>query len=391
MFLNINIPEIIIADSIGLLILFICAFGSMYREKRKNIEGIVFITLIVSLSCSCVFEALVSIIDGANGIVTQNDFIIALNIIGNTLNFIGNILMACCWSILLTVHLNGYVKKRRLYILTGIFITYTIGMIINIFCPFVFRVDKNGVYERINIGFIINVLIAVLLFVVEPIINFIRIKRKGGLLKFFPIWLFYIPITIGILCQVLFYGISTIYVGLCLGMCGILMASQNDVIFRDKLTGLYNRYYLDRLRERLVHHKKDSSLTAMMLDLNGFKSINDRFGHLIGDEALIISSSILREAVGSLGTVIRYAGDEFVIILNTIDENLVYQIIDKIRNNFNAFNEKHTKQYELSVSIGYSKTNLKENTIGEIMNEIDQKMYADKIKQHELHPEWDRK
>ena len=121
------------------------------------------------------------------------------------------------------------------------------------------------------------------------------------------------------------------------------------------------------------------------------KSINDRFGHLVGDEALVISSSILREAVGSLGTVIRYAGDEFVVILNTIDEILVTQKIDTIRNSFNAFNEKHTKPYELSVSIGYSKTNLKENTIGEIMNEIDQKMYADKMRQHELHPEWERK
>ena len=390
MFLNINIPEIIIADSIGLLILFICAFGSMYRERKKNLEGVCYIILIVSLASCCFFETIVSIIDGNSGIVAQNNFTVALNLIGNTINFIGNMLMACCWSIFLTAHLNGYVKKRRVSILAGVFGTYSIVMLINLFVPFIFSVDENGVYNRVSVGYIVNVLIAVTVFVIEPIINFIRIKRKGGLLKFFPIWLFYIPITIGILCQVLFYGISTIYVGLCLGICGILMASQNDVIFRDKLTGLYNRYFLDRLKEKMMRKRGDATFTAMMLDLNGFKKINDVYGHSVGDEALVYTANLLREAIGSLGTVIRYAGDEFVVILNTSEDELISQKIEKIQKTFQAFNDKKLVPYELSISMGYSKTNLKENTIDEIMNEIDEKMYQDKMKQHELHPEWNR-
>lgn len=390
MFLNINIPEIIIADSIGLLILFICAFGSMYRERKKNLEGVCYIILIVSLASCCFFETIVSIIDGNSGIVTQNNFTVALNLIGNTINFIGNMLMACCWSIFLTAHLNGYVKKRRVFILAGVFGIYSIVMLINLFVPFIFSVDENGVYNRVSVGYIVNVLIAVTVFVIEPIINFIRIKRKGGLLKFFPIWLFYIPITVGILCQVLFYGISTIYVGLCLGICGILMASQNDVIFRDKLTGLYNRYFLDRLKEKMMRKRGDATFTAMMLDLNGFKKINDVYGHSVGDEALVYTANLLREAIGSLGTVIRYAGDEFVVILNTSEDELISQKIEKIQKTFQAFNDKKLVPYELSISMGYSKTNLKENTIDEIMNEIDEKMYQDKMKQHELHPEWNR-
>lgn len=390
MFLNINIPEIIIADSIGLLILFICAFGSMYRERKKNLEGVCYIILIVSLASCCFFETIVSIIDGNSGIVAQNNFTVALNLIGNTINFIGNMLMACCWSIFVTAHLNGYVKKRRVSILAGVFGTYSIVMLINLFVPFIFSVDENGVYNRVSVGYIVNVLIAVTVFVIEPIINFIRIKRKGGLLKFFPIWLFYIPITVGIICQVLFYGISTIYVGLCLGICGILMASQNDVIFRDKLTGLYNRYFLDRLKEKMMRKRGDATFTAMMLDLNGFKKINDVYGHSVGDEALVYTANLLREAIGSLGTVIRYAGDEFVVILNTSEDELISQKIEKIQKTFQAFNDKKLVPYELSISMGYSKTNLKENTIDEIMNEIDEKMYQDKMKQHELHPEWNR-
>ena len=387
---SINIVEIIIADSLGLLILFICAFGSMYRVKSKTAEGRSVLILIISLSLCCIFETLVSFIDGNNGIVSQNGFTRFVNIFGNTITYIGNILMSACWGVFLIAHLNGFVKKRRLIILSCVFGVYVIALIVNCFVPFIFEVDSSGVYHRKDIGFIFNVLVAVALFVIDPIINFIRIKRKGGLLKFFPIWLFYIPAITGIIVQVLYYGICSIYVGLSLGLCGILMASQNDMIFRDKLTSLYNRYYLDRLRERMVGRHGNATFTAMMLDLNGFKQINDNFGHQTGDDALVTTANILRGIVGSLGTVIRYAGDEFVIILNMNSEEEVFTKVNQIRQEFNAFNEKHLAPYTLSVSIGYTKASLKNSTIDEIMNEIDQKMYADKMRQHELHPEWDR-
>jgi hypothetical protein len=71
-------------------------------------------------------------------------------------------------------------------------------------------------------------------------------------------------------------------------------------------------------------------------------------------------------------------------------EEEVFTKVNKIRQEFNAFNEKHLAPYTLYVSIGYTQASLKNSTIDEIMNEIDQKMYADKMRQHELHPEWDR-
>ena len=274
--------------------------------------------------------------------------------------------MSCCWSIFVIGHLSGYVKKSRIYVLSGILMAYLIAIIINCFIPYIFSVDSDGIYHREGIAYYSNVLLAVVLFVIDPLFNYIRIKRSGGLLKFFPIWLFYLPAATGILFQTLFYGISTIYVGLCLGVCGILMASQNDMIFRDKLTSLYNRYYLDRLKERLSRKRGKQDFTVMMLDLNG------------------------REAVGSYGNIIRYAGDEFVIILNIEEEIQIQEKIIHIRETFDAFNEKHLVPYTLSVSIGYSKTNFKDYTIDEIMNDIDKKMYIDKMKQHELHPEWSR-
>lgn len=63
-----------------------------------------------------------------------------------------------------------------------------------------------------------------------------------------------------------------------------MLALQNENIFIDKLTGLYNRYYLDKISGKLKRKRK---ITMMMLDMNDFKSINDNFGHSQGDDALV--------------------------------------------------------------------------------------------------------
>ncbi len=87
--------------------------------------------------------------------------------------------------------------------------------------------------------------------------------------------------------QYYFYGISTIWVGIAVGFTSMVLALQNENIFLDKLTGLFNRYYLDRISRELMVHPK---LAIMMIDMNGFKGINDNFGHSEGDDALVSNS-----------------------------------------------------------------------------------------------------
>ena len=184
--------------------------------------------------------------------------------------------------------------------------------------------------------------------------------------------------------------ISTIWIGAALAVDFLFMALQNDTLYRDRLTKLYNRMFLDLLKNVMEKASKNKSFTAMMLDLNGFKLINDNFGHSVGDEALIVTGNLLREAVGPYGAVIRFAGDEFIIILNTHNDELIQRIVENINNVFDNFNKAKKAQYELSISLGYSKVNLKESSIDEVMKEIDEKMYLDKQEKHKAHPEWDR-
>ena len=128
-----------------------------------------------------------------------------------------------------------------------------------------------------------------------------------------------------------------------------------------------------------------------MLDLNDFKRINDEFGHFVGDEALVATTQILQKAVGSLGIVIRYAGDEFIVLINTQDDTVIQKCIEKIQNSFELFNSRNDKPYKLSASIGSHKLNLKEESVDTFINTIDARMYESKKAFYAAHRVMDRR
>ncbi len=103
----------------------------------------------------------------------------------------------------------------------------------------------------------------------------------------------------------------------------------------DLLTGLYNRQgftkRLDDYRNMVVSGKKeDVQASVIYLDLDNFKYYNDTFGHDIGDEVLIAFSRLFENVVGTKGYIVRYGGDEFVIVLPGYDVNVGEQIAKNI-------------------------------------------------------------
>ena len=82
---------------------------------------------------------------------------------------------------------------------------------------------------------------------------------------------------------------------------------------------------------------------------------------------------------------------EFVIMLNTTDDQLIQKIIKSAKKNFVTENEKNDKPYQLSASMGYAITNLSNETIDDFMNRIDEQMYQDKMKYYEHNDRRNRK
>lgn len=384
-----DLITVLLLDGITLFIILYTALTSAFMLKEKNKSNSFLKIMLNIIFYSAILDSLSYVFDAKYGVVEPNAFSNVIIYICCSLIRIGLLGGLICFNLYFAYRLNGYIDRRRLYTSNIIMTIGVICLIINIFTPFVFDVVDSS-FVRGGFGYYIFYILAFLL-LLDTFGFYIYVRIKGGLLKFFPVWFFLLPMIIAAIVQYFLPDISTIWVGAALTVDFLFMALQNDTLYRDRLTKLYNRMFLDLLKNVMEKASKNKNFTAMMLDLNGFKLINDNFGHAVGDQALIVTGDLLREAVGAYGAVIRFAGDEFIVILNTQNDNLINKVVKSIEDVFNIFNESKKAQYELSISLGYSKVDLKNSSIDDVMKEIDEKMYLDKQEKHKAHPEWDRK
>ena len=104
------------------------------------------------------------------------------------------------------------------------------------------------------------------------------------------------------------------------------------LIFEDELTGIYNRrFLLNYFRYKVPWDSLEGQpLSLLMMDLDHFKEINDTHGHEAGDQVLIWLASILKEVSGEEGLAVRYAGDEFIILMPDADKETALQVAEKL-------------------------------------------------------------
>lgn len=163
-------------------------------------------------------------------------------------------------------------------------------------------------------------------------------------------------------------------------LCVFLLYSyRNEIsLSNDKLTGLYNRDMLARIKGD--KRKQGRKLVAVyMIDVDKFKMVNDTYGHDEGDKVLIDVGTILVSSVRVSDYVIRYGGDEFIIIATVADPNDVQVIIDKINVNIERYNKEHEIPISLSVGGDIAYPNEKGKIdIDRTIKRVDKRMYKAK-------------
>lgn len=158
----------------------------------------------------------------------------------------------------------------------------------------------------------------------------------------------------------------------------ILTKHLYKLSFTDKLTGLPNRCYLLSLFEDYLskYDKESFMLGILFLDLDGFKAVNDEFGHDVGDEVLKEISSRLVHCVRNIDTVARIGGDEFIILIPHIIDDVILEIIAS--RVIEVLNEKiciDNHEFTLGVSIGISIYSRDGFEINDLIKKADIAMY----------------
>lgn len=133
-----------------------------------------------------------------------------------------------------------------------------------------------------------------------------RMDRKER----FPLFFFPVPAILGSLLQLFVPGMNLVWPGACLSILILNIHMQVRELNEDYLTSAYNRRYLDfYLNARIRSWTPSRIFAGLMIDMDDFKGINDRFGHETGDRALVCAVDIMRRALRHVDMVARYAGD----------------------------------------------------------------------------------
>ena len=151
---------------------------------------------------------------------------------------------------------------------------------------------------------------------------------------------------------------------------------------RDNLTGAYNKtYFMSALRHQLKYSKRTKNpITVLMADLDYFKNINDRYGHVFGDTVLKTVSEGIKNQLRKKDCLSRYGGEEFVAYLPDTNMEAGTIVAERIRlamENMRIYNEENKKEIQITISIGLAQ--LKENyTAQDIITYADKALYKAK-------------
>ena len=163
-----------------------------------------------------------------------------------------------------------------------------------------------------------------------------------------------------------------------------------DYSERDALTGLFNRKTFDEQFSRFTSNdpgERPQAIASMeedadappdtmqqwlaVVDIDHFKMVNDRFGHLYGDEVLILVANILRSSFRSHDRIFRFGGEEFVVLLRSTSLSTAHKVFNRFRKNVEDYYFPQVGQ--VTVSVGFVSTD--KGSPVEILGQADQALY----------------
>lgn len=245
------------------------------------------------------------------------------------------------------------------------------------FTKFAFYIDDGGAYRRGPFNFL-QMLFGygpILFTSVKAFVKFLAAKMYTQKKELQSLAVFIVAPIITWIIQFFFPDVPMLCVGMTFSALVLFISIQDLQISIDPLTGLNNRFQLERHLEQAMAARQDE-IYLCILDMDHFKSINDKFGHIEGDNALRNFADILKSTCKSTNNFIaRFGGDEFIIV-SAGSQGYINGLCEKIEEEVHE--QGKGLPYKFSVTIGVAKYSGKYKNSAEFINSADKEMYQAK-------------
>lgn len=262
----------------------------------------------------------------------------------------------------------------------GIYLPYAALVFTTPLTRLLFTLDERGLYHR---GALYSLYYAVCYIFLATALAYILLKRKRLGANFTTMLLFPIPIVAGGILQTVFGGIPVAWSLYALLIVVIYVHIQNRHINTDYVTGAFSKQYIETLILKNIENRRGlaeaEGFSGYFIDLDDFKTINDRFGHREGDEALRTVKSLIDGCLGKNECVARYGGDEFLIVSERSTDGEAAELARKLTETIRSHNANTAKPYTLEFSIGFAVYDPRRDVgLEQFINTIDNLMLAKK-------------
>lgn len=357
------------------LILVRIAYQSAKNENQQ-MRRVLFRYTAYGIMCSLMLDSLWILIDGK-----QFPGGVALNQIINAVFLAFGIVIGCLWYLYVLETLGYRVTRKMGLLVMSPGIVFMVLNLLSIKTGWIFYVTEENVYVRGPLFWLQTAAALAVLFssLIHCLIRLMNGKKTVPRRVVWELVGFYVIPVVGTLVSMPITGMPGTWTCAAVSIVLMYIDAQDREIVRDTLTGLNNRKTLPAAFEDYARQSAPGSvLYLFMLDLDDFKSINDTFGHLVGDEALQAAARLFAQAVdGKRAMVARVGGDEFVILTMLSGEDGAMGFKRALQESMERYNAEHTLPYRLSTSVGY-RAYIRGQNLEDFMARADEALYEEK-------------
>ena len=356
------------------LLCMIILIGLAVRSRRSlfsSTQQLLFSMLGYTSAAYIFFDMIWVISDGAGDMLS-----VAANWISNAVSF-SLFAIACLIWFMYSETLQGsrlLTTRSRVVLLTLPTVLVVVLAFTSYWTHTLFYIEAQGIYRR-GFAYMIQPIVSYCYVIFTSLHAFVHSQRVESLQKktiYRTLAFFAIPALVGGTFQVVF-SVPGLCVGIMISILSLYVVYQEQLISTDPLTGLNNRNRFETYILSLFSNVDQADdVYLLMMDADGFKQINDRYGHVEGDHALQVISAALKGVCSpSGGFIARYGGDEFVVLQKGATEHDVVCLCSAINDEL----ARAEVPYALRMSIGYAHVGAGVDTWQDLLRAADAELY----------------